>query len=171
MPNNAKKEAPYKLDKRSLHDIRAIALRAKGRPLSVNSEILESDPTQGIGDPNAAAELLRHFCNSVATGKKVHPVVMQYLAEGFREFLDSKRPNIAKALGLERQRAGNPGAISQRRRQLTPDARTELTEMVNDMKLKGHSDGVVKKQLSKLFATSEDTVRALIRERRNGGSK
>ena len=72
-----------------------------------------------------ASQVLQYFACAIEAGQPVDPRVMKYLAHSFRRFLDDTKHDIAKALGLKRDKAGNPSGMPRKRRS-TPDAKVEM---------------------------------------------
>jgi hypothetical protein len=134
----------------------------------LGSIIARARGVNGDPEPDMARALLAYFSHCIEADTVPDARVMHYLASAFREFLDQGENNdLQKTLGLKRRRAGNPGGKARKQKRsvrLTPDALIELRQEVvqrlrNDEK---HAD--IKVELSELFATSQDTVRRIIRE-------
>lgn len=94
--------------------------------------------------------------------------VMKYLAVAFRGFLkQDENGDMEKELGLKRRKAGNPGSSAQRHKRsarMTPDAKEELRQEVIQMLRNKETHAAIKKKLSVMCCTSQDTVRSVIRE-------
>jgi hypothetical protein len=140
--------------KRWLYDLDSIIARASG----VNDE----------PEADKARALLRYFFSCTKAGGQPDVRVMKYLADAFEEFLNqNENGDLEKSLGLKRRTAGNPGALANKRKRskrLTLDAREELRQEVKQRLRKRASHASIKKELSIMFDTSQDTVRTVIRD-------
>ena len=115
--------------------------------------------------------LLRNF---VENDGNVEPAIRAYIVQSLARFLEDPKHDLEKAFGLKKQKAGNPGGLSKKRR-TTPDEKIELAikyeEYLKDEQKRRHVQGGEKSprgraiaRLKKEFKVSAKTIETAITE-------
>ena len=118
------------------------------------------------GDTDSAKAIVSYFHWAITAGATVDPRVLEYVKRAGERYAADPRKDIRKALGLVKNRRGNPGRIASGKRRLSPGAFAEMGGAVLKMIEGGKPEHEAVELASSEYQVTERTVRTALSEAR-----
>jgi hypothetical protein len=136
------------------------------------SEIANCIRLAKSGSVQHATAIAAHFYWATKKQYHAHPLVVEYIDKAREKFNKDPRRSkdqsrrIARALGLVRDRRGNPGRVPTKKRRLTPEGFIDAGQVAANLIDSGKPEKDAVEAVANLLVISERTVRQALAEER-----